>query len=157
VTTNTLIKTIPTSQGGVMYLEYLGNGLLVSGGGDGTVKTWNISASSTGVLIKTITVAGAIVALKKIDNDYLVGADSGQEIYVWNMKNFTQVLSITNAHGSTISDLEPLANNTFASCESTGSFYVKVWFLLVFKNIGLTLTLGFGLPIKICLNKIKLK
>jgi WD40 repeat protein len=127
VTTNTLIRTITTSQSSEMYLEYLGNSLLVTGAVDKTVKTWNISATSSAVLINTITLADSIVALKKIDNGFLVGADSTNKIYAWNMKDFTQVLGKSNAHSSKIRDMEALANSTFASCDEAG--YARVWTL----------------------------
>ena len=79
--TGALIQTLIGHTGGVLALNFLQNGNLVSGSGDLTINIWN---PTTGALIQTlIGHTSAVYVLTVLQNGSLVSGSGDGSIKIW--------------------------------------------------------------------------
>jgi len=77
------IATFTGHSGSVYALEHFGDGLWVSGGGDGIVASWNLFSPDEGEVVTRTP--GVIYSLLKMDETLLVGSATGA-IHVVNIR-----------------------------------------------------------------------
>ena len=103
-------------------LAFLGNGNLVSGCFDGTIKIWN---SNTGALIKTLntTNAAGIWDLAVLKTGELVSSDLNGLLRFWDVNTGTLIKTI---QGNGWNSLAVLNNNQLVTGSSTDTS-INIW------------------------------